>query len=382
MVSPGRPSSAVPGPAPVITAFGVAVPEPVSQHHLWDGFFRDHFAGSRLARRVFDSAGVARRHTVVNPITEPPTHWTTAERMSRYAVEAPALGRRAVAAALEAAGLDADAVGMLAVASCTGYDTPGVDIRVASALGLRPDTRRLLVGHMGCYAALPGLGSVTDYVAAHGRPAVLLCAELTTLHLQPPTTDPQQVVTHALFGDAAVAVVVRPGGSPEDGASTTGTTGTTGITGKAEPSLEVVDLASHTDADTGGHMTWRITDLGFRMGLAPEVPEVLAKHVRPVVTELLARNGVAPDSPIGWAVHPGGPRILDTVRDELDLPESALASSREVLSGYGNCSSATVLLVLDHLRGTGGLVPGAHVVALAFGPGLTLWAALLRVPVG
>ncbi|WP_323380075.1 type III polyketide synthase [Streptomyces alkaliphilus] len=376
-MSPGHPfTPPAAGAAPVITGIGVAVPEPVSQQRLWEDFFREHFADSRLARRVFASAGVTRRHTVVNPLTEPPTHWSTAERMSRYGVEAPLLGRRAVTAALEAADLDVDAVGMLVVASCTGYETPGPDIRIAASLGLRPDTRRLLVGHMGCYAALPGLGSVSDYVPARGRAAVLLCVELTSLHLQPPTTDPQQVVTHALFGDAAVAVVVRPGGSPGDGDPVTGAPGET------VPPLEVVDLASHTDAGTGEHMTWRITDLGFRMGLAPEVPDVLAKHVRPVVEELLARNGLALHDPVGWAVHPGGPRILDTVRDELGLPESALASSRAVLDAYGNCSSATVLLVLDHLRGTGALVPGAYAVALAFGPGLTLWAALLRVPGG
>ncbi|MBB0244220.1 type III polyketide synthase, partial [Streptomyces alkaliphilus] len=42
--------------------------------------------------------------------------------------------------------------------------------------------------------------------------------------------------------------------------------------------------------------------------MAPEVPDVLAKHVRPVVEELLARNGLALHDPVGWAVHPGGPR--------------------------------------------------------------------------
>ena len=70
--------------------------------------------------------------------------------------------------------------------------------------------QRLVVGHMGCYAALPGLGAVTDYVVSRRRPAVLLCCELTSLHVQPPTDDRAQVVSHALFGDAAAAVVVLP----------------------------------------------------------------------------------------------------------------------------------------------------------------------------
>jgi alkylresorcinol/alkylpyrone synthase len=37
-----------------------------------------------------------------------------------------------------------------------------------------------------------------------------------------------------------------------------------------------------------------------------------------------------------------------------------------------------VLLVLERMRTAGDVVPGGHLVALAFGPGLTLYATLLR----
>ncbi|WP_165986415.1 type III polyketide synthase [Streptomyces sp. YIM 98790] len=350
----------------VLTGVGTALPPPVHQDALWDGFFRHHFGGSRIARRVFHNTGVRRRHTAVSPLTEPATHWSTADRMLRYAREAPELGHRAVAAALRAAGRAADEIGLLTVASCTGYDTPGLDIRLAGSLGLPADARRLLVGHMGCYAALPALGSAADFVTARRRPAVVLCLELPSLHLQPPTDDPQQVVVHALFGDAAAAVVLEPAGP-----------------GPAQPppgrrALELVDLAAHTDPATSALMTWRITDLGFRMGLSPEVPDILAKHVRPVTEELLTRHRLKPADVAGWAVHPGGPLILDTVQDELGLPPAALAPSRTVLREHGNCSSPTVLLVLRDLLAGGALPDGAPVVALAFGPGLTLCAALLR----
>jgi 3-oxoacyl-[acyl-carrier-protein] synthase III len=49
-----------------------------------------------------------------------------------------------------------------------------------------------------------------------------------------------------------------------------------------------------------------------------------------------------------------------------------------VLAECGNCSSTTVLLVLDALRRAGRPGPGQLAVVLAFGPGLTLYAALLR----
>ena len=99
---------------------------------------------------------------------------------------------------------------MFTVASCTGYSTPGLDLVLARDMGMDPTVQRLLVGHMGCYAALPAFGAVADFVVARGRPAVLLCVELTSLHIQPATDDVSQMVAHALFSDAAAAVVLRP----------------------------------------------------------------------------------------------------------------------------------------------------------------------------
>ncbi len=341
-----------------ITGIGSALPgDRLAQADLWDGFFARHSGGGRARERVFGGAGVDHRHAVVNPLVEDVSGWSTGQRMRRWAQEALPLGKEAVDRALTDAGLPAADVGLFAVASCTGYTTPGLDIHVAADLGMATDVQRLSVGHMGCYAALPGLGTVADYVVARGRPAVLLCLELTSLHVQPPTEDMGQVVSHALFGDAAVAVVLQPGPAP---------------------GLEVLEVAARTDPATAQHMTWEITDLGFRMGLSPQVPGVLARHVRPVVDDLLAGHGAARGAVDGWAVHPGGPRILDVVAERLELPGAALDASRGVLAERGNCSSATVLLVLDALRAAGRPAAGGHAVVLAFGPGLTLYGALLR----
>jgi alkylresorcinol/alkylpyrone synthase len=336
-----------------VTGTGCAFPADVPQDAMWSEFFAEHFAGSRVARRIFASAGVQQRHAVADPRKEDLSGWSTGARIERYAAEAMPLGEAAVAGALDDAGLAPRDVGLLTVVSCTGYATPGIDIRLAQSLGMADSVQRLFVGHMGCYAALPGLGAAADFAVARRRPAVLLCLELTSLHIQPPTRDIQQVVAHALFSDAAVAVVVEPG----------------------VPGLTVVDVAARTDVATADHMTWEITDLGFRMGLSPRVPDVLAVHVGPMVADLLARNGVRADEVDGWAVHPGGPRILDVVADRLALPDGALDASRAVLAEHGNCSSATVLLVLARLARP---ARGRYVVALAFGPGLTLYAALLR----
>ena len=337
--------------AAVVTGAGAAMPTTLDQEAAWDGFFAAHYAGVRAARRIFLGAGVRQRHAVANPMDEDLSGWSTGARMVRYIEEALPLGKQAVAGALDAAGLAPGDVGLFAVATCTGYATPGLDIRLASDLGMPAGLQRLLVGHMGCYAAIPGLAAVADFVTARSRPAVLLCCELTSLHVQPAQDDLEQVVAHALFSDAAAAVVVEPG---------------------ASRGHRLAGVVARTDASTADHMTWDVTDLGFRMGLSPRVPDVLSRHVGEVVDELLAAAGLRTSDVAGWAVHPGGPRIIDVVRDELGLAEEQVAASRRVLAEHGNCSSATVLLVLQELADVDG-----PIVAMAFGPGLTLYAALL-----
>jgi len=341
-----------------IAGIGTALPPSAVQDDLWDGYFAQHYSADRraLAKRIFANSGVRTRQAAVSPLLEDVSDWSTEQRMRRYQVEALPLGKEAVERALIDAGVEADQLGLFAVCSCTGYSTPGLDILLARDLGMSPNLQRLFVGHMGCYAALPGLGTVADFVVARGQPALLLCAELTSLHLQPARAraDLQQIVSHALFSDATAAVVVTPDG----------------------PGYEIRAVAAVTDTTTADHMTWEVTDLGFRMGLSPQVPAVLELHVRKLVDDLLGRHGLSVGEVDGWAIHPGGPKILDVVQQQLGLDDEALAPSREVLSTYGNCSSPTVLLVLDALRRQ--VRPPRRVVLLAFGPGLTLYGTLLE----
>ncbi|KAG6544989.1 hypothetical protein Mapa_013681 [Marchantia paleacea] len=86
-----------------------------------------------------------------------------------------------------------------------------------------------------------------------------------------------------------------------------------------------------------------------------------------------------------WAVHPGGPAILDQIERRLKLDPSKLACSREILEQYGNMSSATMLFVLDRIHQRS--ILGTHTTTgesskygfvIGFGPGLTLEVLILR----
>jgi alkylresorcinol/alkylpyrone synthase len=337
-----------------LTGTGLALPPSMRQEELWAGFFEAHYDGSRLARRAWERAGVVTRHGAVDPRAEDLSRWSTGERMRRFLAEAMPLGKAALTDALAAGGLAPADVDQLIVVSCTGYATPGLDHLLARDLGMRPDTQRLHIGHMGCYAALPALATAADAVRARGQRVAVLSAELTTLHIQPPTDDVEQMVAHALFADAAAAVTVTPDG---DG-------------------LSFLDLRARTATGHADLMSWDVTDLGFRMRLSPKVPVVLREHVADCVDELLHANGLGRGDVAAWAVHPGGPRIVDVVADRLGIDDAS--DSRAVLAEHGNCSSATVLLILDRIMRRGDLRSGDPVVAMAFGPGLTLYTALLR----
>ena len=342
--------------AAVIAGLGSAVPTAVSQEELWDGFFADHFQGNPLAERLWHRAGVTTRHGAVIPWKEDVRGWGTAARIERFVEEAVPLGREALAACLEEARLAPHDVDALTVATCTGYATPGLDILLARELGLREETQRLHVGHMGCYAALPALATLADAATARNMTGLLLCLELSSLHVQEESHEVDQIIAHSLFADAAAAVAVVPGGA----------------------GLKVLDVAAHTDVASAGLMTWDVTDRGFRMGLAQEIPRVLERHAGPLGETLLARHGLWPEDVAGWAIHPGGPRILEAMAGPLGIADDELEVSRSVLRDFGNCSSPTVLLVLQRLLEERPLRTDDPVVCVAFGPGLTLYAALLR----
>jgi predicted naringenin-chalcone synthase len=126
--------------------------------------------------------------------------------------------------------------------------------------------------------------------------------------------------------------------------------------------------------DSEDAMTWTIGDEGFGMTLSARVPALIGEHLGPWLTRWLAGRGLTLADIRSWAVHPGGPRVLDAVEEALALPAGATDVSRQVLAEHGNMSSPTVLFILERLARQGAPRP---CVSLAFGPGLVAEAALL-----
>jgi predicted naringenin-chalcone synthase len=280
---------------------------------------------------------------------------TTRERMAIYDAEAPPLALRSCAEALAAASTLPNQITHLVTVSCTGFAAPGFDIALVNELGLSPTVQRTHVGFMGCHAALNGLRVANALATTDPTARVLVCSvELCSVHYHY-GWDPPKVVANALFADGSGALVGAAEGPP----------GTWRLT--ASGSCLIPEAA---DA-----MTWTIGDHGFGMTLSKRIPEVIAARLRPWLDDWLAARGQSVSSIRSWAVHPGGPKILDSVAGTLGVPGDAVWASREVLAEHGNMSSATVLFILKRLRDRGAQPP---CVALGFGPGLNVEVALFE----
>jgi predicted naringenin-chalcone synthase len=266
---------------------------------------------------------------------------STAARMALYADAAPALAEQAIAALADQVSLAG--ITHLVVASCTGFVAPGIDQIIAARLGLATNVERLLIGFMGCYAAVTALKAARHIVLAEPDARVLVVTvELSTLHLQP-ETKLEPMLAMLQFGDGAAAALV---------------------TGAGE-GLALERPFAITLPDSADLIRWTIGDYGFAMHLSGEVPGRIREALRtPEMALALARVDGARVT--DWAVHAGGRSILDAVTEGLELAPDGLDASRAVLHDFGNMSSSTLMFVLAKQLAT----KVEKGVAMAFGPGL------------
>ncbi len=360
-----------------LRGFGLAVPEhsiaQADAAELIVGFNADTDDQARVLRELYRRAGVRRRHSIVLESAgddgtarqstylprseERPLGPTTAERMLSYEHHAGTLATTATQRALLAANIDAADITHLVSVSCSGFHAPGFDIELLLNARLSPSVARTHLGFMGCHGALNGLRVSDAFLKADPNACVLLCCvELCSLHHQYGWS-PDRIVSNALFADGAAAVVL------------TNETSTA-----IDDQWQLVASGSVVLPDTLGDMGWRIRDHGFEMTLSARVPELIKQHLKPWLAEWLASHGKSLDDINSWAFHPGGPRILTAAGAALGLQREQWAASEAVLAEYGNMSSPTILFILDRLRQEATAGP---CVALAFGPGLTIEAALL-----
>jgi predicted naringenin-chalcone synthase len=325
----------------------------------------------RKLRAVFRSSGIDYRYSVLEDYSSrnglsffPDTRDMepfpgTSRRMERFRCHAADLSVQAIQNAIGDRYHGHDFSHLITVC-CTGMYAPGLDLEIMKRCGLRGSIHRLSLNFMGCYAAVNALRTANALCEAlPGSRVLVVCVELCSLHFQKEYSE-DNLLANALFSDGAAAVVIE-GQSSDQG-------------------LKLVHFHSIVVDEGQNDMAWNVGDHGFEMKLSSYIPDLVRDGVRELGERFMSETGLRLNDVEYFAIHPGGKRILDAVERQLNLPPDRNKFAREVLRTCGNMSSPSVLFVLkkiwDSLTGDDA---GKTILALAFGPGLTLESMILRI---
>jgi predicted naringenin-chalcone synthase len=259
----------------------------------------------------------------------------------------------------------ADPPAVLIHVTCTGYVSPSGAQRIVAARDWGRSTEVVHAYHMGCYAALPAIRIAAGFLERGKARVDLVHTELCTLHLDPRQHLPEQLVVQTLFADGVIRYSASAPGP-----------------GRPAPAgLELVATREEIVPGTEDAMTWMVSDFGMQMTLSRKVPDHIRAGLGGFLERLAADAELTAAQLCGlavFAIHPGGPRIIDEIAGHLGLLPAQVQASNAILRDCGNMSSATLPHVWKAILEDPEVPSGTLIVSLAFGPGLTISSALLR----
>ena len=322
-------------------------------------FWAAKLPNPEIVDRLHTRAGVNRRHLSL-PVEAYEELATWGQANNHWILTAQELGEQAITCALKRSGLSKSELGAIFVVSVTGIASPSLDARLINRMGLCPHIKRIPIFGLGCVAGAAGIARAHDYVRAYPQQsAVLLSVELCSLTLQRDDLTMANLISSALFGDGAAAVIVSGAGREVRGP-------------------EVLATRSVFYPGTEHVMGWDISEKGFQIVLSPEVPRMVERHLAHDLDSFLHDLDLTRDDIGSWILHTGGPKVLEATAAALQLPEGALDKSWECLSRTGNLSSASVLVVLEEVMMRARPAPGTFSLLAAMGPGFCSELVLLR----
>ncbi len=318
-------------------------------------------ADERLVRRFHTATQVTGRSLAL-PIDEYVKLGGFTGANDVYIETAVELASRAVRDALGQSGFAPQDVDHLIFCSSTGVATPSLDARVAQRVGLREDITRVPMFGLGCAAGAAGLSRLYDHLRGWPeRVAVLVCVELCSLTVQREDTSVANLVASGLFGDGSAAVVAV--GTSETTAPTEGHGWSRPAGSIPTPSASWAGTSATTASVSCWPPTWWTTS---RRPWLSDVGSFLGDH------------GLSVDEVDSWVCHPGGPKVIEIIQQELGLEPDALDITWNSLRTMGNLSSVSVLNVLQETIAHRRPPDGEPGLLMALGPGFSAELVLLR----
>jgi predicted naringenin-chalcone synthase len=249
--------------------------------------------------------------------------------------------------------------------TCTGYVAPSPAQKLVSLRRAGETTTVTHAYHMGCYGAISAIrigAGYTSFPSPSPSPIEIVHTEVCSLHMHPLCHRSEQLLVESLFADGFIKYALS---SQKEG----------------RLHLKVLALSEETIPESTQSMTWQCEDHGLSMTLARDVPVLIARAIKGYLERLCATAGLDSEKVIKeafFAVHPGGPKVLQQIKDLLKLEPYQLEYSEHVLKHFGNMSSATRPHIWEKMLTTSNVPSGALIVGLAFGPGLNIAGGLLK----
>ena len=255
--------------------------------------------------------------------------------------------------------------------TCTGYAAPSGAQRLVSKKNQGKETTVTHAYHMGCYAAFPSIRMAlgflsTSHLGEKENSVDVVHTEMCSLHFNPILHTTEQLVVQTLFADGFIKYSLVP----------------SDIAKKSfENRLDVLSLQEEIIPDSSGSMTWGFENWGMRMTIAKEVPVLIKRNLPSFVKRLIEKAGLDSETvekEALYAVHPGGPKIVQQVAEILKLERDHVRHSQSVLEDFGNMSSGTIPHVWDRILRDPQVKKGTWIISLAFGPGLSISGGLFQ----
>jgi alkylresorcinol/alkylpyrone synthase len=283
---------------------------------------------------------------------------------NRYWIEtALALGEETICKLLDQLKLPAKEISMLASTTVTGIAVPSIDARLMNRIPFPRNMKRMPLFGLGCLAGAAGVARVSDYLKGHPEEAaILLSIELCSLTLQREDLSIENIVSSALFGDGAAAVLLVGDKHP-----------------LANPSMpQVADSCSVFFPDSEHVMGWDIRDSGLKVLLSADVAAIAERELPLAARSFLEEHDLTLADISHWITHPGGPKVLEAIEKGLELPPNALELSWQSLASVGNISSTSVLLIFKDTLEKKRPSPGSRGVLMSMGPAFCAEMVLLK----
>lgn len=353
-----------------IISIGTAVPQhrtaqPAILEFMQAAYGND--VASRKLNILFNNSGISSRYSVLPDFDKSkqqhiffngtPSNANVADRLNVFKEKAIPLAIEAIEDSFLKINTTIEEFGIthLITVSCTGLYAPGLDAELVDKLKLPNDIFHTSVNFLGCNAAFHAL-KIADLItkSENNAKVLIVSVELCTLHFQPKNNH-DNLLSNTIFGDGAAAVIVTADDHDKKGLTIKG----------------FYSLLLNKGKDLMG---WNITPVNFEMILDSKIPDVIGDEVNNIVANASRKLKIQPESISKWAIHPGGKKIIDVIKNKLQLSDADTKASYKVLDEYGNMSSPTILFVLNELMQE--VNKGETIFSIGFGPGLSIETAL------